>query len=367
MTALTLVSCSSNNSEPIEIAAETPVESNFALSETQYQSSGMQLGKMEMKEFHEGVKANGVFDVPPKNRASVSSYFGGTVKNIELLPGEKVKKGQTLFSLENPDFVQMQQDYLEAKGQLTYLKSDYERQDHLVQDNVTSQKTFLKAESDYTVTKVRVEALGKKLALMNINPITLTLENIRSTINITSPIDGFITAVNITMGTPLNPSQAAITLINPDHLHIELSVFEKDLQSVRIGQAIRFKTQEGGDYDAVVHLVNKNIDPVNRTVSIHGHLVDDKLTDRFTPGMYVEATILATSKSKAALPEDAVIEVDNKFYVLELDKSAEREYTFLQKEVNTGNTSNGFIEILNAEDFKDDADFLIKGAFNLIK
>src|SRR5690606_33026367 len=114
----------------------------------QFQSSNMVLGKMEMGSFHEVVKANGMFDVPPENRAAVSCYFGGTVKDIRLLPGQKVKKGQVLFILENPDYVQMQQDFLEAKGQLAYLKSDYERQKNLAQDNVTSQKNYLKAESE---------------------------------------------------------------------------------------------------------------------------------------------------------------------------------------------------------------------------
>lgn len=366
--ALTLASCSSNDSNPIEIAAETPTDSPFTLSEAQFQSSDMELGKMEIKAFHEVVKANGVFDVPPKNRASVSSYFGGTVKNVELLPGEYVKQGQTLFVLENPDFVQMQQDYLEAKGQLTYLKSDYERQTNLAQDNVTSQKTFLKAESDYTVTKVKVESLGKKLALMNINANTLTLENMRSAITITSPINGYITNVNITRGSFLSPAQAAITLVNTDHLHLELSVFEKDLPKVRVGQDILFRIQEdnGQEYKAIVHLVNKTIDPESRTIGILGHLVGDSLTDRFVPGMYVEATIYATSNSMAALPQNAVVEMDDKYYVLMLEDSTRTPYTFVQKEVIVGVSNPDFIEILNAKDFNSNATFLTNGAFNLI-
>lgn len=366
---LTIVSCSSKNSDAIEIAAETPDETAYTLSETQFQSSGMELGKMEVKAFHDVVKANGMFGVPPKSLASVSSYYGGTVKNIELLPGERVKKGQTLFTLENPDFVQMQQDYLEAKGQLTYLKSDYERQKNLAQDNVTSQKSFLKAESDYVVTKVKVEAIGKKLALMNINPNTLTLENLQSTINIISPIDGYVTKVNVTRGSSLNPAQAAIALVNTDHLHIELNIFEKDLPRIHVGQVIHFRIQEdtGQDYEATVYLINKTIDPENRTIGIHGHLVDENLTDRFTPGMYVEATIFTTSESKAALPREAVVEWDSKFYVLVLENSTNNARTFAMKEVKPGNGNNDFIEILNAQDFNVDAEFLTKGAFNLIK
>ena len=321
-----------------------------------------------MKEFHQVVKANGMFDVPPENRASISSYYGGTVKNIQLLPGERVKKGQILFILENPDYVQLQQDFLEAKGQLTYLKSDYERQKNLVQDRVTSQKSYLKSESEYTVTRVRVESISKKLKLMNIDPNTLTIGNIHTTINIYSPINGYVTKVNITRGAYLNPSEVAITLVDTDHLHLELNIFEKDISKVDIGQPIRFRVQEdiGRQYEAVVHLVNKVVDPENRTIGIHGHLLNEKLSTKFNPGMYVEAEIYTTSESKKSLPQDAIVEVDGQYYVLVLESSSNGNYVFAQKEVKTGKSDNGYIEILNYQDFNINAEFLVNGAFKLI-
>ncbi|MBK8500845.1 MAG: efflux RND transporter periplasmic adaptor subunit [Saprospiraceae bacterium] len=366
--ALTSVSCSFKNPDPLIIATEIPNEIPYELSETQFQSSGMKLGKMEMKAFHEVVKANGMFDVPPENRATVSSYFGGTVKNIQLLPGERVKEGQVLFILENPDFVQLQQDYLEAKGQLTYLESDYERQKNLAQDNIASQKNYLRAESDYTVTRVKLESLSKKLTLMNLNPSDLTMENIRTTVTVTSPINGYVTQVNITRGMFLNPSQAAITIVNTDHLHLELNIFEKDLPKVRVGQPIRFKTQEdkSKEYQASVHLVNKTVDLENRTIGIHGHLSDEKLSDRFNPGMYLEADIYTTSESRASLPQNALVEVDGKYYVLVLTDSSNVGYAFSKKEVKTGSSNNDYVEILNTDDFEDKSEVLVNGAFNLV-
>ncbi|MBK7963945.1 MAG: efflux RND transporter periplasmic adaptor subunit [Bacteroidetes bacterium] len=175
---LASASCSSKTESKAAEKTESQktLEGKFELSEKQFQSSEMSIGGLQKKSFNEIIKATGMFDVPPENRASVSSYFDGTVKEIKLLPGERVKKGQILFTLENPDFVQIQQNYLEIQGQLAYLKSDYERQKNLVQDNVSSQKNFLKAESDYTVAKVTLESLGKKLTLMNIPPNLLTIK-----------------------------------------------------------------------------------------------------------------------------------------------------------------------------------------------
>ncbi|HMQ63851.1 MAG TPA: efflux RND transporter periplasmic adaptor subunit, partial [Flavilitoribacter sp.] len=246
---LILPACSEKKPETMpetDGAAATDAEDLITLSPAQFESSGMQTGQMADQVFSKAIKANGMIDVPPENQASVSAYFAGYVKDIRLLPGEKVAKGQLLFTLENPDYVGMQQDYLEAKGQLSYLKADYERQKTLAEDNVTSQKNFLKAESEYNVTMARFESLKKKLSLMNIDPGQVSEGNLRSTINIVAPISGYITGVNANKGMFLNPSDVAVTITHVDHVHLELNVFEKDIQLVKEGQLIRFNSVESG-------------------------------------------------------------------------------------------------------------------------
>lgn len=366
---LALAACSSPTApETANEAAPAPEEGTYELTATQFQSSSMTLGKMEKQAFHEVVSAKGMIDVPPANRAEVSSYFGGTVKQLSLLPGERVRKGQVLFVLENPDYVQMQQDFLEAQGQLAYLKSDYERQKNLARDSVSSQKKFLKAEADYAVTQARMASLSKKLALMNIKPETLTLDNIRTTIAVHAPISGYVTEVAIAQGTFLTPTQPAVKIVNTDHIHLELNVFEKDLAKLNIGQPIQFRIQEEDSkaYQATIHLINKTIDPEKRTVGIHGHLVDEKLAQRLNPGMYVEAAIYITSEERWALPKTAIVDVEGRFYALTLESRSDTGYTLVKKEVKTGLSSNDHLEILNTQDFGENTEFLVNGAFNLI-
>lgn len=296
ITIIALASCSSkdeNISKEKIITAEESADNLYTITVSQFNSSKMEFGEFAMHEFHKTIKANGMFDVPPENKASVSAYFGGYVKEIHLLPGHKVKKGQVLFTLENPDYVQIQQEFLEAKGLLSYLKSDYERQKNLVQDNVTSQKNYLKAEADYTITQVKYESLKKKLRLMNINPDKLNQNNLQTVMTVLSPISGYVTNVNVTKGMYLALSDVGITIIDMDHMHLELIIFENDLAAVAIGQPIKFKTQNDSnqEYEASVFLVNKSIDPKKRTLAIHGHLKDKGNINKFTPGMYIEAEI----------------------------------------------------------------------------
>lgn len=363
---LALASCNSKeksdvtNTDTTETTEDTDV---ITITENQFTAGNMEVGKITNKSFNTIVKANGMFAVPPENQADVSAYFAGYVKNISLLPGDPVKKGQTLFTIENPDYVQVQQDFLEAKGRLNYLKSDYERQKELVADNVTSKKNFLKAESEYTVTLAQFQSLKKRLSLMNINPNTLSGENIRSVISVPSPLTGYATTINATKGMYLNPSDVAVTVTNTDDLHIELKIFEKDLPMVKEGQSINVRLQNDAKvYQGKVHLVNKAINTQDRTVAIHGDLVNESDVKLFAPGMYIEGEILTTSEEHLALPVEAVANIDNDYFVL----VKENETNFKRVLIKIGATNNGFIEIVNANDFKPDTEFLTKGVFNLI-
>lgn len=364
---MALASCNSKGKTDVANAeATTEIESIdvVSITENQFTSGNMEVGKITTQPFNTVVKANGIFAVPPENQADVSAYFAGYVKDISLLPGDVVKKGQTLFTIENPEYVQAQQDFLEAKGRLNYLKSDYERQKELIADNVTSKKNFLKAESEYTVTLAQYQSLKKKLSLMNLNPNTLTGDNLRSVISVPSPLSGYATTINATKGMYLNPSDVAITVTNTDNLHIELKIFEKDLPMVKTGQPINVRLQNDKDkvYQGKVHLVNKTINIQDRTVAIHGDLVNESEAKLFAPGMYIEGEILTTTTEHPALPVEAVANIDNDHFVL----VKENKTNFKRVLVKIGASNNGFIQIVNAEDFDQNTEFLTKGAFNLI-
>lgn len=361
-----LASC---GTEEVKQENKTPekVSTNVELTNRQFEVGKMELGTMSSRMFHKTIKTNGILDVPPENKATVSIYFGGYVKDIQLLPGQKISKGQKLFVLENPDYVQVQQDFLEAKSRLRYLKQDYERQNALSADNVSSQKTASKAESDYKIAYAQYESLKKKLSLMNINPSNVSETNLRSTITVLAPISGYITSVGITKGMFLNPSDIAVTIMNGSVIHVELTVFEQDLNAIRIGQEAKFRLQKDNQqYAAVVHLINKAIDPVKRTINVHCDLKTPSQSKLFTPGMYVEAEIETTQSNSLSLPVNAVVNAGDNQYVLVLKNKSANGYIFEQKLVKTGVSNNGFIEILNAADFDANTRFLTEGAFNLI-
>lgn len=335
------------------------------VTQEQFQSSAMEIGSPAEHDFDVTVKASGRIDVPPQNRAKVTTFIGGYVKSTKLLVGDKVRKGQPLLTLENTDFLDIQKDYMEVAEQIKYLKSEYERQKTLYDEKITSQKNYLKAESEYRRAKAMQQSLKAKLLLLNINPSHVEKGKLTSIITIFSPISGDIVVMNANIGMLMAPSDVILEIVDTDHLHLELAVFERDILKVKIGQKINFKVPEASNeaFHAAVHLVGKSIEGNDRTVNVHGHL-DDNIKQKLLTGMFVEGVIIVDSKKAFAIPAEALLTENGKNFVLLLD-SQEKGYSFKKINVALGEKSGDFIEILPNAALGASSKIVTKGVFDL--
>lgn len=362
-----LMNCkiSSENKEEAPKKTET-IDDRIFISTAQWQENKMELVQLKKQNIPQGIKATGTIDVPPKNKAVVSAFMGGYVKNTPLLVGDKVKKGQRLLTIESPEFVTIQQNYLEESQKLEFLKSEFERQKTLFEEKITSKKKYLQAKSEYNTAIARFNGLRKQLQLLHINPAKVSASSIVSTVGIYAPIAGSITKINVVTGSYISPSTEILELVNNNHMHVELSVFEKDAIKLKKGQKISFKIPELSEktFDAVVHLVGKSINK-DRRVEVHGH-IDKSTQNNFLTGMFVDA-VIETSKTEATvLPETAVVEVDNVFYGLVFNEKDDKGYYFDQKEVKIGTSLDNFTEIKETTSITNKTQFLKKGIFNLL-
>lgn len=362
--SITVVSCGNGKKEISE--TPTAMDGLVMVTRAQFDQAGMELGTMQDKEFPTIVKAAGVIDVPPENRSVVSATMGGYIKSLPFLIGDAVTKGQVLMSIENPEFVTLQQDYMEVHGQLDYLKSEYDRQKTMLSENITSQKSFLKAESEYKTAQAKYNGLRMQLVMLNISPEKVEAGDVTSSVTIFSPISGSITQVNVTKGSYVAPATPIIEIVDNDHIHIELSVFEKDIMKVKKGQKIDFKVPEASPdtFVAEVYLVGTSIGK-ERTIMVHGHLEDDE-NHNFLTGMFVDASIVTESFLAKALPNESIVNLENKNYVLALEKEEDGIYYFREMGVKATDGYGGYTPIENGKMFKQTDRFLTKGAFNLL-
>ncbi len=341
----------------------TPANSNeVVLTEEQFKIANILLGQVEQRTISGAIKANGMLDVPPQNLVTISAPLGGFVKTTGLLQGMKVKKGQAIVTLEHPDYIQLQQDYLEGKSQLEFLQLEYQRQEELAKDNVNAAKALQQSRSNFFSTKAKVQGLQAKLRLIHIDPAALEKGVISNSVTLYSPIEGYVTQVNVNIGMHVNPTDVMFRIMDNRHLHAEAQVFEKDITKLKIGQKVRLiLSNDSHERTASVYLIGKEITS-ERTVRVHCHL--DQEDASLIPGMYFSALIETDNQTVSALPGNAVVNFEGTDYIFVVKNEASRQ--FEMKAVKKGNAENGFVEVSLPPELSAHALIVVNGAYDLL-
>ncbi|WP_225865537.1 efflux RND transporter periplasmic adaptor subunit [Dyadobacter aurulentus] len=314
------------------------------LTQAQYESAKIQTGTISMRSLSDVITANGVIDIPPQNLVSISAPLGGFVRETDLLQGMKVRKGQLIATIENPDFIQIQQDYLETQGKLEYARLDLNRQTELSKENINAQKILQLAAAEVKTQQARLAGLTERLKTAGISLAALEKGTISNKAAIYAPISGSVTTVNVNIGKYVNPTDVMFEIVDTDHLHVELSVFEQDIPRLKIGQLVRFTVSNNPQKEhlAKVYLINQKINE-DRTVRVHCHLEKDD--PGLLPQNFVKAMIESGATQLPALPDQAIVDFEGKSYVFIQQKEAGPEMHFEMREVVRGISENGFTQI----------------------
>ncbi|TLV02454.1 efflux RND transporter periplasmic adaptor subunit [Dyadobacter luticola] len=353
------ISCSKKAENAPETTESTVTTNVASLTDKQVQNAGIVTALPEKKQVSSVLKLNGKIDVPPQNIVSISVPLGGYLKTTRLLPGTKVKRGEVLAVMEDQQYIQLQQDYLTGQARLSFLGSDYLRQKELNKNKSSSDKIFQQAESDYQSQQVMMRSLFEKLKLAGINPEKLTKDNISRSISIHSPIDGYVSKVNVNIGRYVSPTDVLFELINPTDIHLALKVFEKDLDKIKIGQQVMAYTNNAPDkkYPCEIILVSKDLSP-ERTAEVHSHF--EKYELGLLPGMFMNGDIQLDSRVVWVLPDDAIVTFEDKQFIF----IPKEKNSFEMKQVKTGTSENGFTEI-SGEQLENQL-CVVKGAYSLL-
>ncbi|MCZ2083031.1 MAG: efflux RND transporter periplasmic adaptor subunit [Flavobacteriales bacterium] len=357
--SLMIFSCSKE--EVVQEEIGTVVGDQVSLTDLQIKNSGIETNTLNNLDIAHKIMLTGQIDVPPQGMASVSAPSGGYVRVSRFMPGNYVSKGQTLATLENPELVQLQQDYLLAKSNLQYAQQDYTRQKDLNENKASSDKVTQKAYNESQNQNILMKGMAQKLTAMGINPGSLNANNIRRTFAVISPISGYISTVNVNIGQYVSPMDKMFDIVNTGDLHLALKVFEKDLSKIKVGQKVFAFTNQNPTkkYEARVFIIGKDFS-ADRSVLIHCHFVDNSL--QLLPGTFMNAEMEADSQEGIVIPDDAIVTWEEKQYIFEEVKPK----TYKMFPVEIGNAENGFTELLNFKEENRSKKFVTKGAYQLL-
>ncbi|SFT54971.1 membrane fusion protein, cobalt-zinc-cadmium efflux system [Lishizhenia tianjinensis] len=323
----------------------------YHLSKAKFQEMGLLADSLQYVNIDDWVEVNGYLQVPPQNEATVTSILGANVKSIQVIEGQKIKENQVLAYLTHPEIIRIQTQYVQSKSRLKFLEQSLERTKKLYDEQVASGKEYQATDAEYKATKGEVLGLEAELKLLSIDPKKVENGKIYESIPVVSPISGYIRKVFVKTGQFVSPSKEMFDIVNNDHVHADLMVFEKDINKVKEGQTISFKLQAAPheSYTATIFSVGKAFESDPKAVHIHADIKDKK--EFMLPGMYVQGKISTSDHAVLALPNEAITTDKGKNFAFILKDEGE-EYDLQMVEVIVTNTNEEYSSVRLADDLK---------------
>jgi cobalt-zinc-cadmium efflux system membrane fusion protein len=390
--ASVLLSCSekgtssANSEEKIQNTEENhkeALQTVASLTEEQIKVVGITLGTVEMKELTSTIKTNGLLRVPNNNKATVTSLYGGIIKTIQIQVGSFVKKGQVMAVISNPEFIQLQEEYLTANSRITYAEQEYRRQRELFDNDAGAKKNLQSAEAELKTLRTKKASLLRQLQMMGISPQSVNNGNMRSGLAITAPISGTVSSISAQIGSYVDISSPVAEIIDNHSIHLDLQVFEKDLPKMKVGQIVHFKLTNNPEteYDAVIYSIGSSFENNSKTISVHAGVTGNK--SGLIDGMNITGIVSLDKKTIPAIPDEAIVEADGKFYVFAKtekkpdahpeekpeDEAGNHKGTplktinFEKIEVVKGSSDMGYTAITPVKEMAPDTKIAVKGAF----
>lgn len=332
------------------------------ITNQQFETDSMQLGEIETRLFENKVKCNGTIVPLPNGIAKLNAPISGIIKSINCFNGESVDRNQPLIEITGNEIIEIQKEFAEASANYKRIKSEYERVKSLYNEKVTAEKDFIVAETEFKASMAKYS--GLKLKIESIGLSTSKIENgeFFSSYYLKSPIMGYISNFNASIGSYIDSQVELLEIINPDMLQIKLSVFVNEIANLRKGQTVRFKSTSTVDYQhATISSIGVAINNETKSIECYAAITGKRAINPIAYE-FVESEIATSIDTVKALPNDAIIKTDTGYAVLVLDKQENNNYYFRKVDIESGRKNNNFSEILN-EQLK--GKILIKGTYNI--
>ncbi|QBQ42013.1 efflux RND transporter periplasmic adaptor subunit [Sphingobacterium psychroaquaticum] len=358
------------------------------LTTEQIKAAGIALGEISQKNLTAAIRANGVLRIPNNNRANATSLYGGVIKTLPIETGTYVRKGQVIATIVNPQFIQLQEDFLTTNSEIVLAEQELRRQQELNEGSAGTKRNLQTATAQLATLRTKQASLRQQIQLMGLNPAAVSTTSLRSSLVVTSPISGIVNNIFAKIGSYVDVSSPIVEIVDNDMIHLDLHVFERDLPKIKIGQTINFTITNNPTqtYTAKVSRIGASFENESKTIAVHSVVVGTK--SGLIDGMNTMGTISLNDVKGSALPNEAVVEAGGKYYIfVQTNKEPENEHeghdhgteekeahnhaaeakgntvNFEKIEVLKGVSDLGFTAITPVSDLPPNTKVVVKGAF----
>ena len=255
-----------------------------------------------------------------EEQANIIAKIAERIMSIKARVGDYVKTGDVLIELDKSG---AQSQFYQAQAVFLNAQKDFERMKNLFNEGAVSRQALDQAQTGYDVAKANFEAA-------------------KSTVEITSPISGVVTSINVSIGDLANPQMPLATVANISRMKAKFNVGESDVPNFFVGQAVQIFSEMKPDVIQAgkITQLSNSANVQSRTFEMQAIFSNTK--DRwFKPGMFCRVNVnLKTKKDALVIPLAAVVKLNNAdgVYLINDDKS-------YYKSITTGITDGKFIEV----------------------
>lgn len=384
--SLFLTSCGKNSNntqnkekETEEQRQEEAVKTEATLSSEQIKTVGITFGNIENKELTATIKANGILRVPNNNKGNATSLYGGVIKTLNVQIGDYVRKGQVIATIANPQFIQLQEEYLTIGDKIIFAEQEMRRQKELNAGNAGALKNLQNTTAELNTLHTQKASLKQQILLMGINPSSVSNNNLKSALVVTSPLNGTISNLFSKIGSYVDVSSPVAEIVDNNSLHLDLQIFEKDLPLIKVGQIIHFTLTNNptNEYDAKVFSIGTSFENESKTIAIHCNVIGNKTG--LIDGMNITGMVSLNNVTSPAVPNDAIVNTEGKDYIFMVTAKKQEEHrneekaehlkdekdhtNFKKIEVIKGVSNMGYTAITFVQDIPANSKIVTKGAF----
>ena len=340
------------------------------LSATQIKTVDIEFGKVSSLTMGSSIKVTGELVVDSKDMGTVTSILPGIVKKLNIRTGERVFRGSVVAYVETPELISIQQDYLQAKEEEKLAQEELQRQQALASEGAGVKKNLQRASTDARIASSKVTALGKQLALYGVSPSSVGKGKFVSEIAVKSPLDGIVTDVTVTPGQFTDAQFPLMKIVNNTGVYCRLTVFEKDIDKIHSGQQVTLRLTNRPDVQLKGEVVSflPVIDSSSKAMDVRVKLTEG-FSESIVPGMAVTGMIISDEEEVEALPEEAIVSAEGKYYVYAVEGSEEEDGEmmthFRRVEIIPGVREGGFVQVKFLNAMSPDTLFVTKNAFFL--
>ena len=302
------------------------------------QRQHIQLYTVTQAQYHKVVEAAGVVDFDNDQATSVLAPFSGPVSRLLVAPGDQVKAGTPLATVDSPDFATATSTYAKALATAETTRRIADADQDLVQHNGVSQREAQQAQTDAANAEADRDAALQGLVSLNINP--QVIKDIqqhkpisRIPADIRSPIAGTVVEKLITPGQLLQAGTTpCFTVANLSRVWVMAQISGADLDAVSVGDTADVETGvDSARVTGAVGNISALVNPDTRAVLARVEV--DNPRGLLKKQMYVRVHIRARAPSAGLLvPVSAILRDDENLpfvYVVQPDGSFARQHVTL--------------------------------------